>query len=150
MKRTIPRAGRTTSSAPLALVSDPPGTGRRPSQLDDPEWLGRRLERDGAMAIALDLGVTRWAVRAACERLGIPAASPGRRRSLLMAGKPTVRFDHDYRVCPPSEALLAERIRAAQEAKTAGDKLAYEDAMLGVSAIAGRIVEHSRMLRRAA
>lgn len=120
----------------------------RPPELDDPEWLSRRLERDGAMAIALDLGVTRWAVRAACERLGIPAASPGRRRSLLMTGKPIGRADH--RDCPPSEALLAERIRAAQEAKTAGDKLAYEDAMLGVSAIAGRIVEHSRMLRRAA
>lgn len=81
----FPRLGRRAPAVPVRLVSDTPASGRRPAELDDPDWLRARYERDGDMSIALELTarykrpISRMMVRLARERLGIPSLPPGRR-----------------------------------------------------------------------
>jgi len=43
---------------------------------------------------------------------------------------------------PPTEDLLVARIRAAHEARQAGDGLAYDDALLSIASAAG--LTHAR------
>lgn len=116
------------------------------------------------MAIAIQLGVARETVRRARERLGIEAAPPGRRRGVPMStvtsGRPPVshptamvivsRFAREQqRRVPATESLLAERIRALQEAKTAGDELAYDDALLAINSLTALMWDHRQKVRAA-
>lgn len=124
------------------------------------------------MTIALELGCTRLTVRRARERLGINAASVGRRRGATLrvhppapsdeptgsitvtgtAGQMLDRFMRESRTGgpAPTEDLLVERLRAAHDAREHGDQLAYEDALLAISSAAGLIHQHQRRLRSAA
>lgn len=123
------------------------------------------------MTIALELGVSRKAVRLACERFDIPAQPVGARRgrSLVVAppapSEPTgtitltgtaammlARFQRESCAAgpSPSEELLLARMVAAHRAKEAGDQLAYEDALLAIASAAGLVHQHQQRLRRAA
>lgn len=113
-------------------------------------------------------------VRLARERLGIPSLPPGRRGRPLQVVPPAgherrhgeliltgttlailTRFQeeqasHGKGKPAPTDALLAERIRAYSQAQTNGDQLAAEDALLAIAAAAGLIHQHQRKLRGAA
>lgn len=124
--------------------------------------------KHGDMWIALETGASRGTVRKRREDLGIMSMPPGRRRGVPLTAVPSARaaqspFDgltraeraliDRYRAdrrAAATEDLLVTRLRAAHDAKTAGDDLAYEDAMLAISTAAARIAEHSRTLRMAA
>jgi hypothetical protein len=153
-------AGRTTPAPPVSPVTDP--ASGRPPELDDPEWLARKLATDGTMAIALELGVSRKVVRTRCEQFGLRPADHGngRRRGVpLPAPRLTTdsstldlirdRLERDLRRrVPATEGLFVQRLQAVQDARTNGDHLAEEDAWIGVAAAAGLVHQHKRKLRR--
>lgn len=107
-------------------MSTDSASGRRPVELDDPDWLRRRYARDGDKSIALELHVDRKTVRRARDRLGIPSALPGRRRGI---GAKSVSV-------PDPESQLASRIIAAQEARARGHDQAYDDALRSIASAA--------------
>jgi hypothetical protein len=135
---------------------------QRPPELDDPAWLRRAYERDGDMAIALTLGVTRKRVRLARYRLGIPSKPMGPRRGVPAA--PVAPFSLDdterafrerYRTfkarrVPATETTLAAAIRAAHDALRADDANATDDALIDIAASAALVHDHRQKLRRAA
>ena len=147
-------------------------------RLADPAWMARTLERHGEMWIALEIGVSRTTVRPRIAQHALASQPPGRRRGVTQtvispsaapAGRdrgrprralpvePTAilivgRFTRESRTGgpAPSEDLLVQRIRAAHEARAAGDDPAYDDALLAIASAAGLLYEHRQKLRRSA
>jgi hypothetical protein len=141
-------------------LSTAPVSGRRPSELDDPEWLQRRYLRDGDMSIALDLHVSRGTVIRARERLGIPSQPTGRRRGVSTAPLAAVQTAGDLiaarigaqssRSGPaPSKHMLAERFAALVDADTHGDQSAFRDALIEMAAGCGLVWDHLQRLEAA-
>lgn len=137
-----------------------PKLGVEDPRLADRDWLAGTLERHGEMWIALELGVNRKTIRRRIETFGLSAHPPGRRRGVpaTTPGRgpdpnPTAmlivtRYAQEQRArVPPTEILLAGRIRAAQEARSAGDDPAYDDALLAIAAAAGLLLDHRRKVR---
>jgi hypothetical protein len=140
----------------------------RPAELDDANWLARAYRSHGDQRIAAELGVARGTVRSARERLGIVSAPPGPRRgapprpsrmavvsSVLAPGATSVtatliaeRFERESLPGgpPPTQALLAARLRAAAEAHSHDDDAALDDALISIAAACGLIYEHRRKL----
>jgi hypothetical protein len=160
--------------SPAAIASTAGGRGTlatvRPRELDDRDWLVRRLRHAGTRAIAAELGVARGTVKAAIERHGIPPGQPGRRRgsSPLRLLPPAGRREPTGTITltgtlgdlialfqaaagpegpAPTEQLLAAYIVRVHEARP--DPLAYEAALLDTAVTAARIAQHHRRLRGA-
>lgn len=142
--------------------------GARDPRLADPVWLARTLEQHGEMWIALEVGVDRKTIRRRLVTLGICARVPGRRRGVTTITTTTApnltaaidatavaflaRYQSESRPSGPAatEDLLILRIRAAHDAKAAGDDLAYDDALLAIAAAAALVHNHRQKLRRTA
>ncbi len=139
----------------------------RPRELDDAQWLRRRYERDGDMAIALDLGVARGTLRAARERLGIAPQAPGRRRGVLVnvalihprapaAQLPPVleqlgrRYDQDshHTGAPATWTTVLNRLAAADRARRRHDRTAELNAAIAVSSAAALVADHLEQVER--
>lgn len=162
-----PSAGRSTPSVPVSLVSNDSASGRIDPRLNDPDWLRREYRASGDKAIAKMLGCHPLTVKRRRERFGIAPEGPGRRRGVATSTvrelRPAfaltdeterlildrLRAEQTKRVSP-SEDVLAERIRAAHDARLHGNQLAYEDALIDIASSAGLIHRHQRRLRRAA
>lgn len=164
-------AGRTAPAATLRAVPDlaeepveKPSRPDRPPQLDDADWLRRRLESDGTMGIALELGVTRYAVRVAVERHGLTPHPAGRRRGVIsvpVLSRRATRQPAAERVAEriaeesqpngpaPTERLIAARTVAYHDAKLAGDQLAMLDAAISAAAAWTRLADHLQLLHAA-
>lgn len=137
--------------------------GAKDPRLADPKWLARMYAQHGDMWIALELGCNRKTVRKRREEFSIASERVGPRRGVTAL--PTVRQHADLapveqavvariqherrRRVAPTEDLLIARIRAAHEARSAGDPNAYDDALLGISSAAALIYEHRQRLRAA-
>jgi hypothetical protein len=138
-----------------------PASGSRFPELDNRDWWILHGSKSDT-AIAGMLGCHRDTVRAARRRNGVPSLSRGRARgSITVATAGLVRdstevallarIQHERaRRVAPTEDLLVARIRAAHDARQAGDPNSYDDALLGISSAAALIHEHRMKLRRAA
>lgn len=153
-----------TSVSSLARLHPLPASKKGVSQLDDAHWLRMRYAVAGDLAIATELGVDRKTVRRARARHGIPSHPVGPRRGVPRpaprAAQPSdeltpferkliERLRADKRSAA-TEALLAQRLHNAHDAKRARDTVGYEEALFAVSTVAARIAQHSRRLRNAA
>jgi hypothetical protein len=138
-------------------VSETPDSGQRPAELDDRDWLRSRYERDGDLAIAIDLtrrykrAISRGAVRRARERLGIPSAPPGR-RCIVTSEKPRTdrtaaqrilgRLIRDVRDgTPPTYGTLMKRFVELDRARKARNPSAEQAALEALAAAAGLILD---------
>ena len=130
-------------------------------------WVHERLQTSGERAIAQELGCARETVRAAIRRHEeagheMPNRRQGRRRIkvappayssvdwLLPSERHLIDRLRADESSAATEELLVERLRSAHDAKSARDVLGYEAAMFGISTVAARIAQHSRLLRNAA
>ena len=111
-----------------------------PPELADRDWLARHYERHGDRWIASELGVSRFAVRLARERLGIPSQPPGRRRGVERS---TVQLNRalelvaDEAHSEPAKGtaeLLAARVREAGDAAAANDDEAFDRSLIRLGA----------------
>jgi hypothetical protein len=116
------------------------------------------------MAIALDLGVSRKAVRLARERLGIASRPAGRPRGSSVTSvippiagfRPAAlqiaaRIGRQSRPGGPAPTydLLLGRLVEIDRARRAGDVHGEEDALVELGAAAGLVLDHLRRLRAA-
>lgn len=137
-------------------------------RLGDRVWLSNAYAEHGDTWIAVELGCNRKTVRRRRAMFGIPsapvgprlgtpriipAATPGQYSAvdgLTLAERRLIDQYRSDRRNAPTKELLSRRIVAAHEADAAGDRLAYEAALLDVATAAARIAEHEETLRRAA
>jgi hypothetical protein len=136
-----------------------PASGSRYPQLRDLAWW-RQHGSLSNIAISEMLGAGRETVRLARRDIGIAALPRGRARGATIRAATThtlesiedilvARISRERRKLSATEDLLVARLRAAHEARAAGDDPAYDDALLGVSSAAALIVDHRRKLRAA-
>jgi hypothetical protein len=136
-----------------------------------PDWLRERYERDGDTAIARELDVDRKTVRRWRELDGIASKPQGRRRTctapiddtstaasrdvMLQIGE---RFAQEPRGGGPAptparlaatRSLVALRPHAVNDAHSAGDELALDDAIIATASALGLWLEHLQRVRAA-
>lgn len=150
---TLTEAGELCPQPPVRLVKSS-APGRRPSELDDPDWLASQLERHGERAIADSLGVARGTVRAAIarHREQIAArrlvASPrgqvqelNRSAATLIATRIHVE-QHAATGPAPSLHLVATRVRALHDANIHGGRRDLSEALISLASACGLVVDH--------
>lgn len=106
------------------------------------------------------LGASRETVRLARRHMNVQPLSRGRARGASITVATTTparksvevlllgRMEAERDKIAPTEDLLVARIRDAHEARAAGDRNAYDDALLAISSAAALIYEHRQKLRR--
>lgn len=133
-----------------------------PPQLSDPAWLRRRLVTDGTMGIALELHVSRYQVRKACERFGLSRPAGRRRgatpdRPALRVRRPASeqiadRIAAEQALDPPLPAtvdFVLERCGNVMRAHYANDRLGVNDALVSLASACGLVVDHMQRVNAA-
>ena len=137
-----------------------PQSRTRPVELNEPEWLAWRYQRDGDAAIALELGVSKKTVTLARARHGIESRPPGRPRGSrigpVSAAPSTSAAQIVARIGEqslpggpaPSFDLLLGRLVEVDRAHRAGERAAVLDGLIEVAAAAGLVHAHLERLGR--
>jgi hypothetical protein len=163
---TIYRAG--TPATPITRETTIGTLGARDPRLADPLWMARMYEQHGDMWIALETGANRKTVRRRREEMNIHSFGPGRRRGVTLAAaelpadstSPCLnalellaeRFNRETRPGGPAatEDLLVGRLKAAHDARAAGDERGYDAELIAIACAAMLIHEHRQQYRQAA
>lgn len=112
------------------------------------------------MSIALDLGVSRKAVRLARERFGIRSRPRGgqygvRGTAYGVAPRATAaeliveRISDEQRTAAPSLSLVAARVHSLHEANRVNDMPAVKDALISLASACGLVLDHLDLLEAA-
>jgi hypothetical protein len=115
------------------------------------EWLTAMYEQHGERVIAQEMGRSRGYVRRRLRLHGIAKAPRGSRpdgftAAPVLATASALIAERIYEETssgrPFGPAIVAARIRGVQDARTAGDELALEDAIISAASALGMWLDH--------
>jgi hypothetical protein len=149
---TIYRAG--TPATPITRETTIGTLGARDPRLADPLWMARMYEQHGDMWIALETGANRKTVRRRREETLAAAELPADSTSPCLNALELLaeRFNRETRPGGPAatEDLLVGRLKAAHDARAAGDERGYDAELIAIACAAMLIHEHRQQYRQAA
>ena len=133
-------------------------------RLSDPEWVRRAYDQHGDMWIALETGAARETIRRRRDLFGISSKRPGRRRDMPIAETAVLPIALDateqafcdryqqaknHRTPAAVDTTFRLALKAAHDARQAGDANAEDQAWIDISVAAALIHDHRQQLRAA-